>query len=192
MNQGTVNDYLGVYVSADRVKLLRDIATGMNHLHNNGVVHGDLKGANVLVDEDGIARIADFGLSSFTYEDKIETDTELTGSTRWMAPELFDPDEFHGKTVRTTYSDVYAFAMTAIEIFSSEKPFRNISKYAVIPRVLKGIRPDRPCVNPALGLSDSIWGLMKRCWHQDPGKRPAFAVILQSLGSEPGEFPGVG
>ncbi|EMD37464.1 hypothetical protein CERSUDRAFT_24722, partial [Gelatoporia subvermispora B] len=115
MDQGNLNQYLGKYPSANKLQLLREVASEMKYLHESGVVHGDLKGANVLVDDKGVARIADFGLGTFKYDGQVETDTEMKWSIRWMAPELFDPKKFAAKETRTTHSDVYAFAMTVVE-----------------------------------------------------------------------------
>ncbi|KIJ26364.1 hypothetical protein M422DRAFT_132475, partial [Sphaerobolus stellatus SS14] len=61
---------------------------GLNHLHSYGIVHGDLKGENVLVSSDGTPCLADFGLSKSSNEHGFTTTTPISGSIHWMAPEL--------------------------------------------------------------------------------------------------------
>ncbi|EMD37460.1 hypothetical protein CERSUDRAFT_50723, partial [Gelatoporia subvermispora B] len=192
MSQGNVNEYLEENQSANKLQLLRHVATGMKYLHESGVVHGDLKGANVLVDDQDVARIADFGLGTFKYEGQVETDTELNGSIRWMAPELFDPDKFAAKEVRTTFSDVYAFAMTAFEVLSSHVPFHDLRFNGVVMHhVLQGTRPRRSEVDLTLCLPERIWELIDDCWHQDYRQRPSFSEILDRLETELDDRPGV-
>ncbi|KAJ3549239.1 hypothetical protein NMY22_g962 [Coprinellus aureogranulatus] len=113
---GVICDYLKVAPDADRLKLLVQIASGVNHLHAHSppIVHGDLKGGNILIDVHGYAIITDFGLSKVMEEvSQACSDEENTppgtacggrgtsvfaGSTRWMAPELIvalvNDDEF--------------------------------------------------------------------------------------------------
>ncbi|EMD32514.1 hypothetical protein CERSUDRAFT_161408 [Gelatoporia subvermispora B] len=191
--QGNINDYLKKHEAANRVKLLRDVAAGMRYLHEHDVVHGDLKGANILIDDKGNARIADFGLATFHYDGKVETNTRLLGTTQWMAPELLIPEKFAARNVRTRCSDVYAFAMTAIEVFSLDTPFADAETLGtVIWRVCHGGRPSRPNIDPEIGLSDTIWELIERCWHHDFRQRPAFDEIWLCLESELAKFPNTG
>ena len=94
------------------------IAIGLEYLHNEGIVHGDLHGGNVLIDENGNARLTDFGLSliadasSYNYGS-----THGGGAFRWQAPELIDPEAFKLNSSRpTTASDIFSFACTGIEV----------------------------------------------------------------------------
>ncbi|OCH87303.1 kinase-like protein [Obba rivulosa] len=182
---GRVSDFLKANPLANRVKLLLDLATGMEYLHRNGVVHGDSKSANVLVDDEQVARIADFGLGAFTYENKCITTTTLAGTVRWTAPELLDPESYGVQPVRTPQSDVYAFAMTAWEIFAENVPFHEVPHdTAVILRVGRGVRPDRPVGRAAVGLSDPLWDLISHCWDGDWRNRTSSAEIVECLKSE--------
>ncbi|KAJ7248623.1 kinase-like domain-containing protein, partial [Mycena haematopus] len=108
MKHGSVINYLKTHGYANVDKLLYEIAQGLEYLHSNTIVHGDLKGANILIKEDWSACLTDFGLSG--YSDATSTmSTNRGGSLYWMAPELLDPERFGFKFARTTATDVYAF-----------------------------------------------------------------------------------
>ncbi|TFK46542.1 kinase-like protein [Heliocybe sulcata] len=94
--------------------MLREVATGLEYLHARGFIHGDIRGANILVDQDLHPCIADFGLAHLS--DMSHSNTG-SGSARWMAPELHDPRTFGLEhSVRTRQSDVFAFGMLCLEV----------------------------------------------------------------------------
>ena len=112
-----------------------DVAKGLKYLHSYEVVHGNLKGvrffsyypdpelnsilkADILIDENGAARLSDFGLASIANETLNDSTSEADSylSTRWMAPELLDPETSgieYNKSSKA--SDIYSFAMVVIE-----------------------------------------------------------------------------
>ncbi|KAJ7620606.1 kinase-like domain-containing protein [Mycena polygramma] len=115
MEHGTVMNYLQDHGHTRVDKLLYEIAQGLQYLHSRGIVHGDLRGANILINEDWSACLADFGLSAFSDATASMT-TNRAGSLYWMAPELLDPERFGNKFSRTPASDVYAFACVCLEV----------------------------------------------------------------------------
>ncbi|KAF8175252.1 kinase-like domain-containing protein [Mycena galopus ATCC 62051] len=92
MEHGTVLHYLDRHGRATVDKLLFQIAQGIEYLHSRNIVHGDLKGANILINDDWTACLADFGLSAFTDVTSTRSSTQRAGSAYWMAPELIAPD----------------------------------------------------------------------------------------------------
>ncbi|KAJ3516153.1 hypothetical protein NMY22_g14279 [Coprinellus aureogranulatus] len=114
MASGNIVQYLSERRDANRLLLLSDIASGMAYLHENKIVHGDLKGANILVSASGRACLADFGLSALSDPDllswtSIRTATAYsTGTARWQAPELLIPIEDVAAKA-TANSDVYSY-----------------------------------------------------------------------------------
>ncbi|KAJ7231353.1 kinase-like domain-containing protein [Mycena rebaudengoi] len=114
MENGTVLKYLEEHGRQEVDRLLWEIAQGLEYLHSRNVVHGDLRGANILITQDWSACLADFGLTSFT--EATLTTTRRAGATRWMAPELIDPERFGIQFRRTKASDVYAFACVCLEV----------------------------------------------------------------------------
>ncbi|KAJ7885887.1 kinase-like domain-containing protein [Mycena olivaceomarginata] len=154
MENGNVSSYLKRDpAGCNRLTLVLDVALGLEYLHGLNLVHGDLKGLNVLVTRSGRAVLADFGLSSVVTDSKIAIFSASTvktgGTTRWQAPELF-----HGGR-NNLASDVYALACVFYEIFTGTIPFSELPEVAVMLRVIQG---DRPKQHP--GISASIWNLM--------------------------------
>ncbi|CAE6487129.1 unnamed protein product [Rhizoctonia solani] len=130
MPNGNITEYVINHPDTDKLKLSADIAAGLAYLHNAGVIHGDLKGGNVVIDADGTARLVDFGLAKLTEETlKFSTTSAQRGTTRWMPHELMNPAE-ESKAVITFASDVYALGMTFLVIvFKALGPGRS-SSYA--------------------------------------------------------------
>ncbi|KAJ7651364.1 hypothetical protein FB45DRAFT_859919 [Roridomyces roridus] len=181
MENGNVVRYIQYNPFVDRLALVMDIAMGLEYLQAQKVVHGDLKGINVLVASSGRALLADFGLSSVADSKMLLQSTSSVkngGSVRWQAPELFSvPGSRNSRA-----SDVYAFSCVCYEIFTDTVPFYDL-KYdtAVMLQVLQGKRAERP-INC---IKDGIWNLMEICWAQEPDKRPSAAGIVQILRERP-------
>ncbi|KAG9092747.1 hypothetical protein FS749_015472 [Ceratobasidium sp. UAMH 11750] len=114
MENGVVTRYLVNNPKADRCKLCHDIASGLAYMHGKNIVHGDLKGANVLVSGDGVAKISDFGntiLKQYTLA--FTGSNDLQGlSMRWTPHELLTDETVSTKPSRA--ADVYALGMVRI------------------------------------------------------------------------------
>jgi len=154
-------------------------AHGMEYLHASGLIHGDLRGENVLVDKYFNVKIADFGLSFFHEDGSGSLGSHPGGALRSLAPELFTSEV----SVRPTFaSDVYAYAFLVIEIWTGRIPFCEYNHWQVIQLVMKGGRPERPTTL----LDDAVWELIQECWLANAEDRPVFAEIaarVQSLSS---------
>jgi len=190
MKNGNLSEYVRSNPGTGRVKLLVDVAKGLSYLHSLHILHGDLKGANVLVNDSGQACLADFGLTSILSNiNTLNASTLLSrpkGTVRWMAPETLDPEMFDADTLPnrgfSTASDVYAFAMVVMEIFTGNAPFEDFrNEPSVIVKVMQGGRPVRPERSHALGLSDQLWELVQMCWRQDRNQRPTISSVLDTL-----------
>lgn len=145
--------------------------------------------ANILVDQIGNARLADFGLLTIISDptNLLSSSSYAHGGTaRWMSPELIDPQQFGFKKSRPTKSsDCYALGMVIYETISGFLPFYEHTDLNVFVKVLKGERPRRES-----GFTKTLWEMMKLCWAQ-PGARPSVRSVLQCLEavSNPSEVP---
>ncbi|KAL2918479.1 U1 snRNP protein [Polyrhizophydium stewartii] len=159
----------------ERIGILLDTARGMRYLHERQppVIHSDLRGDNVLIDSNGRAHVADFGLS-FIKTSNNDDAWRRTGAVRWVAPEV------HQKGYRMDLpSDVFSFAMTALEILTGKPPFEDGSNDGIVQDwIEEGERPYRPDDVP-----DDLWALIEGCWHHDPAARPTFREVVKRLES---------
>ncbi|OCH94856.1 kinase-like protein [Obba rivulosa] len=186
MPLGTIADYLTKQPTANRLILLVDIVAGLSYLHDVDIMHGDLKGSNVLVNRERKACLADFGLASFSHDSKLTvlaTRSAYVGSMRWTAPEIMDPEHFGLQRAQLDRrTDMYSLAMVMWEVFTGSIPFSNLPRDAtVMNKVLSGGRPDRPYQAMGLGLTDDVWEIMQRCWEEDLSARPAACDVLIKL-----------
>ncbi|KAK7061549.1 mitochondrial distribution and morphology protein 10 [Favolaschia claudopus] len=143
----------------DYLRLVKGVALGLQVLHsmNPHVVHGDMKASNVVIDSFGNPLISDFGLSRIV-EDitgiPFSQSRGVSDSYRWFAPEVCI-----GQGVLSLNSDVYAYGMTVLEIFTHEQPYNNIKHTTeVVIRSARGEHPPRPTDEKVLkrGLNDEI------------------------------------
>ncbi|KAI6039008.1 kinase-like domain-containing protein, partial [Pisolithus marmoratus] len=163
--------------------LLEDVARGLLYLHEydsppGPIVHGDLKGLNVLVSSDHRALLSDFGLSTLNVPSfNVTVDAVRGGSFHWMAPELLDDH------AASTETDVWAFGMTILELFTRAVPFPSCrNSGSVLGRLMKGKLPPRPAEESTqFRLTDAWWEICTSCWKRDPSSRPTVKNIMEKL-----------
>ncbi|KAG9041471.1 hypothetical protein FS837_012208, partial [Tulasnella sp. UAMH 9824] len=158
---------------------VRDLARGLDYLHQRGIVHGDIKGSNLLVSSsvpvEGI--VADFGLAKLV-DTQTVTSQQGAGTPRWQSPELM----YGGP--RTFKSDVYAFGMTVYEIISGKLPFDDVPYYAVFFKVHSGERPvPVPRASSSGQLYTREWEVARASWDHNFERRPSMDHILELLES---------
>ncbi|KAI6033398.1 kinase-like domain-containing protein [Pisolithus marmoratus] len=157
------------------------IARGLRYLHTHDppIFHGDLKGVVERVDlYRGSCTIIDFGLSALvTSSFSITISRPSGGSIRWMSPEIID-----SSTNASSRGDVWAFGITALELFTRDIPFNAIWLLpAVMLRILEG-PPDRPSPNSTcFRMTEDWWQLCLSCWQCEPSARPQISEILTRI-----------
>ncbi|CAL1693923.1 unnamed protein product [Somion occarium] len=157
-------------------KWLQEIAHGVQYLHEATVVHGDLKGANVLVAENGQMKISDFGLTVFEGDWSKEFGSQHGGNVHWTAPENM---WIHtGQYQRPTYaSDIYSFAMVCIEVYTRMRPFQAIktnNQRNLAALINSGKRPSIPHQ-----MSKELSSHLVTWWHGSPQQRPPIQYIVE-------------
>lgn len=181
-------------------KWLIQIAEGVDYLHRNDIIHGDLRPDNVLIDVDDNVLLSDFGLSVFQSISNTSFKGCRSPNPHYCAPELIEMGEVEHSIAPPQVrkpSDIYAFACFCVEFYGDRRPWdtyirQNNVQNNRIPRtidglVLAGTRPERP-KNPKLRriMPDPLWKLVNECWAQQPRDRPTALGIYNTLsGLEP-------
>ncbi|KAF9642573.1 kinase-like protein [Thelephora ganbajun] len=187
MPNGNINHFVKSHLDVNRFELLGDAARGLIYMHEQGMIHGDLKGTNILIDETGHAHLADFGLLTIisdTTKPPSSTPSTQGGTYRWMSPELSFPEEFGlDKSRPTKSSDCWALGMVVYEVLSGRVPFYHYKGHdvALALRVLKGERPERPQGAGGMWFTDDVWRISERCWARKRDDRPRIEDVLQVL-----------
>jgi len=156
----------------------------VDYLHGLGITHGDLKGANILVDKMGIARVGDFGfmtihnLGTNLFSASVDS---LGGTLPWMSPELVSAWRTGSKIRASRESDCYALGMVIYEALTGLRPFRRLSNLGIAFAVVEGVRPEKPQDAKSLGFSDSLWELVQLCWSKESSDRPTAQRLLCRL-----------
>ena len=135
---------------------------------------------NILIDQTGHARLADFGFLTMISDAATHLPSSsysIGGTLRWMSPELMAPEEFGMERSRPTKSsDCYSFGMVVYETVSGKKPYHETPDVAVFLKIVKGEWPRR-----CEGFVDRLWGMMEQCWSFEPNCRPSIEGVLQCL-----------
>ncbi|KAF9255038.1 kinase-like protein, partial [Marasmius fiardii PR-910] len=161
MTNGQITEFLKMKPSCNRLKVVSPDLSVLFNLHSRNIVHGDIKGTNVLVDKNGQCYLADFGLATAAMTNSLlstAANIEGKGTIPWMAPELFPSEETEADD-NSTDLDIYAYACTVYEIVAGKISFAHLGHDAqVMLQVLLGKRPGQPAVTA--WCPDNIWDLV--------------------------------
>ncbi|KZP22994.1 kinase-like protein [Athelia psychrophila] len=181
----------------DRLPLILGVANGLAYLHSLNIIHGDLKGDNILIDDDYSPRLVDFGRSRILGRRGF-TDAP-TVPKRYMAPELMViPDDI---TTADRKIEIYAFAMVVIEvciladfvdnsgrinfvvlqILTSKPTFLVFLHQHYAAMLIQGGKRSGNARCLPTHFADEIWEITKDCWHDDPQARPEMAAVILRL-----------
>lgn len=173
----SLEDYLNLSVDHRRqlFRLLAQAATGLQSLHEASLIHGDLCCANIVVGDDGQARLANLRSFSLSHcsseEDTNSAPARYSGSLRWQAPELLKEEP-----KAELASDIYAFGMTVLEALSEELPWGFMADDEVRERVLAGKMPA-----PPVGVEENVWSLVEAMCDPDQAARPEINTVVEEL-----------
>jgi serine/threonine-protein kinase len=168
------------------IDVIRDVAAGLDHAHSHRIVHRDVKPANILLRQDGIAKVADLGIATAAERTAITRSDVVLGTASYMAPEQLTGDKAGPR------SDVYALAAVAYEMLSGRKARAGKTPVEVAHEVVSGPPPDLRAAWPE--APPTAAAALVRGMARDPEERPASAGALaqdleRALASEPKVAP---
>ncbi|OHS97147.1 TKL family protein kinase [Tritrichomonas foetus] len=149
------------------------VSQAMEQLHSARIIHRDLKSANILLDENDLPRVCDFGLVGFKTRG---TRTGYVGTAQWMAPEILRSSPFYDEKV-----DVYSFAVLLWEMLTQQQPYKEMTQDQMVLAILEnGLRPE---LSPETldNAPPMLIDLIRRCWSEKPSDRPSFPQITATL-----------
>ncbi|GAM24627.1 hypothetical protein SAMD00019534_078020 [Acytostelium subglobosum LB1] len=151
----------------------RETLKGMEYLHNNGIIHRDLKGANILLTDTGDVKLADFGVSGLL-ENGVTKRLTFIGTPYWMAPEVIENRSSH--VPYDTKADIWSLGITLLEMAEAEPPLSEIHPMKVLFQI-----PYRepPKLKNQDGHSKEFVSFIQCCLNKDPAQRKSAAELLK-------------
>ncbi|ORX79820.1 kinase-like protein, partial [Anaeromyces robustus] len=186
LSNGNMIGYLNEYphkalnILNEVINFIKDICTGLLYLHNNGIVHGDLRGEHVLIDENKHIKITEYGIAqvqSNVNENFLSktNNSVVINYNCWTAPELYLRNQ-----VPTEKSDVYSFGMLCYEILYGNPPFEYRDARELKENVcIYKLRPQRSKLN--ISCPDWLWQLITECWKAEASERKTLKDIMEVL-----------
>lgn len=153
---------------------VKQILTGLNYLHTKGIIHRDIKGANILVDNKGGVKISDFGISKKKVTDNLfgmnkKVRQSLQGSVFWMAPEVVKQEPY------TRKADIWSLGCLIVEMLTGEHPFPTLNQMQAIFKIGSSASPTIPD-----DISDNAKDFLRQTFETDHAARPSAAVLERS------------
>lgn len=157
----------------DMVRVVAHVASGLDALHNAGIVHRDVKPSNVIIDQSGSANLTDFGLAKGPAYTVLTKPGMVMGTLDYLAPEMLRGSEATGA------SDIYALGCVAFECTAGRSPFADTSMFDLASAHLN-LEPPDPCAGRDDAPEGLSWAIVQAL-AKDPAKRPPTATAYAHL-----------
>ncbi|OCH90450.1 kinase-like protein [Obba rivulosa] len=146
---------------------ISQVLEGLVYLHDQGVIHRDIKGANILTNKDGCVKLADFGVASSATAGAVRDDA-VVGSPYWMAPEVIE------QSGATTSSDIWSVGCTVIELLEGKPPYHFLDPMPALFRIVQDDCPPIP-----EGASPIVKDFLYHCFQKDCNLRISAKKLLR-------------
>ena len=162
---GTLREYAarGVLPIDQSLRLCAEIAEALAYGHSRGIIHRDVKPANVLVDHEGAALLADFGIATMVAPTVAQTESVALGTPYYMAPEQVSDKPVDGRT------DIYALGVVLYELLTGRRPYEGETPLVVALKHVTDPFPLPRQVNPA--LPEAAERIIVKAMARDPNDR---------------------
>ena len=155
------------------VRVVAHVASGLDALHNAGIVHRDVKPSNVIIDESGSANLTDFGLAKGRAYTVLTKPGMVMGTLDYLAPEMLRGGEATGA------SDIYALGCLAFECTAGRAPFADKTMFDLASAHLN-LEPPDPCAEREDAPGGLSWAILQAL-AKDPAKRPPTATAYAHM-----------
>lgn len=146
---------------------VRQVLSGLDYLHTQGVLHRDIKGANILTTKEGVAKLADFGLAARAAAlGDAGVQDEVLGSPYWMAPEIIEMSR------PSAACDIWSLGCTVIELTNGKPPYFDLAPMSALFRVVQDEMP-----LPG-GISEALRDFLLQCFNKESGLRAGARTLL--------------
>ncbi|ETV92602.1 STE/STE11/CDC15 protein kinase [Aphanomyces invadans] len=145
---------------------ITQVLRGLAYLHAQGVLHRDVKGANILTTKDGLVKIADFGVAIKLNE--AQKSNSVVGSPYWMAPEVIEMAGW------SSASDIWSVGCTIIELLTQKPPYFDLAPMAALFRIVQDDHPPLP-----KSISPALHDFIMKCFMKEPRLRLSADELLQ-------------
>eukprot|EP00477_Mikrocytos_mackini_P000402 GAHX01000427.1.p1 GENE.GAHX01000427.1~~GAHX01000427.1.p1 ORF type:complete len:981 (-),score=220.11 GAHX01000427.1:45-2987(-) len=146
---------------------IKQVLLGLKYLHDEGVIHRDIKAANILLDEENIVKLADFGVA--TSGERANQTISVVGTPYWMAPEIVEMS-----SQPTDKCDIWSLACTVLELITTKPPFYELGPMAAMYKIVTTDRPPFP-----KGISADLKDFLTLCFQKDPTQRADAKALLK-------------
>eukprot|EP00002_Diphylleia_rotans_P007251 TRINITY_DN1675_c0_g3_i2.p1 TRINITY_DN1675_c0_g3~~TRINITY_DN1675_c0_g3_i2.p1 ORF type:complete len:739 (-),score=134.13 TRINITY_DN1675_c0_g3_i2:1203-3419(-) len=156
----------GKFPESLAIGYISQVLQGLAYLHDQGVVHRDIKGANILTTKEGVVKLADFGVA-VKVDQTARKVYDVVGSPNWIAPEVI---ELSGASPA---SDIWSMGCTVIELITGKPPYSDLAPMQAMYRIVQDLHPPLPD-----GISTELRDFLFKCFQKDVTKRETAKQLL--------------
>ena len=156
------------YTEKEIASIIKMVLKGLQFLHAQRKIHRDIKAGNILLTDEGVAKLGDFGVSA-QLTNSISKKVSKIGTPYWMSPEVISQKSYDSKC------DIWSLGITCIELAEGEPPYSEVRTFLVMKKILNN--PPKGLTNPNLWSND-FNDFIQKCLIFNPAQRPTAAQLL--------------